>query len=229
MSSPRRFEASSTIPSVPPVVFYPASLAQRRLWFLSQLQGSTAAYNVPVGLWLYGQLDVAALQRSLQTIVDRHEALRTSFVLLKGDLFQVVRNQLIITVPITDFSHLPEPQNAAYEFATRQVETPFDLSAGPLFRADVLRLAAEEHVLLCTMHHTITDAWSMQLFTNEMATLYEANLNGRVATVPELPIQYGDFSAWQIQSLELQDAQQHLTYWQEQLKDAPPLLELPRD
>ena len=229
MSSPRRSEAASTATSLPPVVFYPASLAQRRLWFLNQLQGPTSAYNVPVGLWLYGQLDIAALQRSVQTIVDRHEALRTSFLLLKGDLFQVVRNQLIITVPITDFSHLPQPQNAAYEFARRQVETPFDLSAGPLFRADVLRLAAEEHVLLCTMHHTITDAWSMQLFTNEMATLYEADLNGRVAAVPDLPIHYGDYAAWQIQSLELQDAQQQLTYWKEQLKDAPPLLELPQD
>ena len=209
--------------------FYPASLAQRRLWFLNQLQGSTCAYNVPVGLWLYGQLDVAALQRSVQTIVDRHEALRTSFLLLKGDLFQVVRNQLILTVPITDFSHLPEPQEAGYEFAKLEVETPFDLSTGPLFRAHVLRFGAEEHVLLCTMHHTITDAWSMQLFTNEMATLYEAHLNGTVAAMPELPIQYGDYSAWQIQSLEVQDAQQQLTYWEERLKDAPPVLELPLD
>jgi len=229
MSSPRRSEASSTATSLPPVVFYPASLTQRRLWFLNQLQGSTSAYNVPVGLWLYGQLDVAALQRSVQTIVDRHEALRTSFLLLKGDLFQVVRNQLILTVPITDFSHLPEPQEAGYEFAKLEVETPFDLSTGPLFRAHVLRFGAEEHVLLCTMHHTITDAWSMQLFTNEMATLYEAHLNGTVAAMPELPIQYGDYSAWQIQSLEVQDAQQQLTYWEERLKDAPPLLELPLD
>ena len=113
MSSPRRSEASSTATSLPPVVFYPASLTQRRLWFLNQLQGSTSAYNVPVGLWLYGQLDVAALQRSVQTIVDRHEALRTSFLLLKA-LVQVVRNQLILTVPITDFSHLPEPQEPTH-------------------------------------------------------------------------------------------------------------------
>ncbi|HZQ95824.1 MAG TPA: amino acid adenylation domain-containing protein [Candidatus Sulfotelmatobacter sp.] len=229
MSSHRRVQALTSILRNTPVTLYSASLAQRRLWFLNQLQGPTAAYNVPVGLWLYGPLDVPALRTSLAQIVDRHESLRTTFVLQNGELLQLVTPAIPVDLPITDFAHLAEPYPAAYDFARKQVEAPFDLSAGPLFRADLLRFSAEEHVLLCTMHHAITDAWSMKVFTNELAALYEAHASGRPADLPEIPIQYGDYAEWQIDTLGTEEAQQHLAYWQSKLKDSPPLLELPQD
>ena len=208
---------------------YPASLAQRRLWFLNELQAPTAAYNVHVGLWLYGPLNVALLRESLQEIVNRHESLRTSLVLAGGDLIQRVTAGHWVTLPMTDFADFPDPYPPAYDLAKREVETPFDLGKGPLFRAHLLRIASEEHVLLCTMHHTITDAWSMQIFTKELAVLYEALSNGQTPALPELSIQYGDYSEWQGRLLESETAQKQLLYWKDALEGAPPVLELPQD
>jgi amino acid adenylation domain-containing protein len=230
MSPELRVQAlSSSSPTAPVIAVYAASLAQRRLWFLNELQGPTAAYNVPLGLWLYGQLDLTALESSVQEIVDRHESLRTTFRLEKGKLFQLVRPPQKVSLAVSDFAHAAQPYAAAYEFAKREVETPFDLSAGPLFRVQLLRFSPEEHVLLCTMHHTITDAWSMQVFTNELAVSYEARVNGITGQPAELPIQYGDFSEWQLEALASEGANEQLTYWKDTLKDSPPVLQLPQD
>ena len=211
------------------VEVYPASLAQRRLWFLEQLQGETSVYNVDVGLWLYGPLNLAALQSSLQEVVNRHESLRTSFRLQGGEILQVVAPTLQVTIPGIDFSNFTDPLPRAYEFAKREVETPFDLSSGPLFRTRIIRIRAEEHIFLCTMHHTVTDAWSMQLFVKELGKLYEAFLDGRPHDLPELPIQYGDYSEWQNQTFATESARQQLDYWKRTLHGAPPVLELPTD
>ncbi|MGC1373345.1 MAG: amino acid adenylation domain-containing protein [Candidatus Sulfotelmatobacter sp.] len=208
---------------------YPASLAQRRLWFLEQLQAETPVYNVDVGLWLYGPLNLAALQSSLQEVVNRHESLRTSFRLQGGEVLQVVAPTLEVTILGVDFSNLPDPLPRAYEFAKREVETPFDLSTGPLFRARIIRVGAEEQIFLCTMHHSITDAWSMQLFVKELGTLYEAFSDGKPYHLPELPIQYGDYSEWQHETFATEIAQQQLDYWKRTLQGAPPVLELPTD
>jgi len=208
---------------------YPASLAQRRLWFLNQLQAPTAAYNVHVGLWLYGPLNVEALQDSLQEIVNRHETLRTTFALQPGELVQRVIHTYCVSLPMTDFAHLAEPYPPVYEFAKREVATPFDLDKGPLFRAHILRIAPEEHVFFCTMHHTITDAWSMQVFTRELADLYEALSDGKTPALPELTIQYGDYAEWQGHLLETEIAQKQLLYWKDALEGAPAVLELPQD
>jgi amino acid adenylation domain-containing protein len=208
---------------------YPVSLAQGRLWFLEQLQGKTSVYNIDVGLWLYGPLDMDALRSSLQEVVNRHETLRTTFRLQGGDVLQVVAPAQEVVLPIADFSNLPNPFQSAYKFAKREVEIPFDLDTGPLFRAKVMRLAPEEHVLLCTMHHTITDAWSMQLFVKELGALYAAVSNGKPCSLPQLPIQYGDFSEWQRESFATDIAQQQLAYWKHTLGGAPPVLELPWD
>jgi thioesterase domain-containing protein len=211
------------------VEVYPASLAQRRLWFLNQLQAPTAAYNVHVGLWLYGPLNVEALQDSLQEIVNRHETLRTSFALECGELVQRVIQDCRVSLPMTDFADVAEPYPPAYEFAKREVATPFDLDKGPLFRSHILRIAPEEHVFVCTMHHTITDAWSMQVFTRELADLYEALSVGKTPALPELTIQYGDYSEWQAHLLETEIAQKQLLYWKVALEGAPTVLELPQD
>ena len=208
---------------------YPASLAQRRLWFLEQLQEETSVYNVDVGLWLYGPLNLDALRSSLQEMVNRHAALRTTFRLQEGEVLQVVASVLQLTLAMTDFTELPDPLQGAYQFAKREVEIPFDLGSGPLFRAKLMRVAPEEHIFLCTMHHTITDAWSMQLFVRELGALYEAFSNGRPSSLPELPIQYGDFSEWQQKSFATDIAQQQLGYWKDALAGAPPVLELPWD
>ena len=208
---------------------YPASLAQRRLWFLDQLQGPTGAYNVHIGLWLYGPLDLAALKSGVQDIVNRHDTLRTSFRLEHGNLIQVVTQSYDVPFQTTDFVGVPDPYPQIYELAKQDVETPFYLNKGPLFRARVFRISPEEHVLLCTMHHTITDAWSMQIFVNELALLYGKTLNGQSADLPELPIQYGDYAEWQQESFQTEGAQQQLAYWKNALGNAPSLLELPHD
>jgi amino acid adenylation domain-containing protein len=208
---------------------YAASLAQRRLWLLDQLQGPTSAYNVNVGLYLCGPLNLSALQSSLQEVVNRHDSLRTTFKLEGSELVQVVAQSYAVSLPIMDLLGLSEPHPRAYEIAKQEVAMPFDLSTGPLFRARILRISAEEHVLLCVMHHTITDAWSMQLFAKEMALLYEAFSEGRSAILPEIPIQYGDYSEWQHHSLETEDLQRQLAYWKEKLKHAPTVLELLQD
>jgi len=209
--------------------FYPASVSQQRLWFLDQLQGATAAYNVHVGLWLYGNLNVKALHASLQEVVNRHETFRTSFALQKSGLFQLVEPRLHIALPITDLTDFPEPLPPAYELAKHEVATPFDLGTGPLLRARLMRLGPEEHVLLCVMHHTITDSWSTQVFVKELAAAYEALASERSPVLPELPIQYGDFAQWQQEALQGEYLQKQLAYWQERLKDATALLELPQD
>jgi thioesterase domain-containing protein len=229
MSLQSREQSPAISPESEKFEVYSASLAQRRLWFLNELQAPTAAYNVHIGLWLYGPLNVAVLRESLQNIVNRHESLRTSLVLVGGNLVQRVTSSYRVPLPITDFADFPEPYPPAYEFAKREVGTPFDLDKGPLFRAQLLRIAPEEHVLLCTMHHTITDAWSMQVFTKELAILYEALSNGKTATLPELTIQYGDYSEWQSRLLESESAQKQLRYWKNALEGAPSVLELPQD
>ena len=218
--------------AVPPLTeleSYPASLSQRRLWFLNELRGASTAYNVHVGLWLYGPLDISALQRSLQTIVNRHDTLRTSFALERGELVQRILPSYAVSLPVTDFTGFEEPYPPAYEFAKREVGTPFDLSRSPLFRSRLMRIAPEEHVLLTTMHHTITDAWSMRVFTKELAVVYEALTNGAAPEVPKLAIQYGDYSLWQRQLVETDPARKQLSYWKEHLAGAPPVLELPHE
>ena len=208
---------------------YPASLAQRRLWFLNELQAPTSAYNVNIGLWFYGPLDLTALRASVQEIVNRHESLRTTFALEKGELVQFVEEESYVALPLTDFSDLEQPYPAAYEFAKREVAEPFDLAQGSLFRAKILRIRPQEYVFLCTLHHMITDAWSMQLFTKELAALYEAVTNQKDATLPDLVIQYGDFAEWQRHLLNTDFVGKQLLYWERTLEGSPALLQLPTD
>jgi len=215
-------------PQTLPVGIYPAALAQRRLWFLDQLQGPTSAYNVHVGLWLYGALDLKALQASLQMIVDRHESLRTCFALTRNELIQLALPSSTVVLPFTDFSAAPDPYPQVYDSAKQEVALPFDLSQEPLFRARVIRIASEEHVFLCTMHHTITDAWSMQVFVKELSILYDSLTRGIAPSLPELPVQYGDYSKWQFQVLETELVQNQVAYWRDRLEGAAPVLDLPQ-
>jgi len=208
---------------------YPASVAQQRLWFLDQLQGPTDAYNVHFGLWLYGPLNQTALEASLQAVVNRHEVLRSVFALIGPELKQVVLPLPAIRVPLTDFSQFPDPYPPAYELAQREVGTPFDLSKGPLIRARLMRVNEEEHIFLCTMHHTVTDSWSTQILVRELSLFYEGFANDHPVELPPLPIQFGDYAAWQQESLKEESLQQQLAYWKKKLAGSPSVLQLPQD
>jgi thioesterase domain-containing protein len=205
---------------------YPASLAQKRLWFLDQLEPKTAAYNVHLGLWLRGPLDIDALRVSLQELMNRHASLRTGFRLEDGELLQIVIPNVTVNLEVTDISDSTGPYAAAYQLAETEVETIFDLANAPLFRARLIRVTANDHVLLCTMHHIITDSWSTQILAKELSTLYSALSNQQPSPLPELPISYGDYSEWQSEWFKTATVQQQLAFWKDKLQDAPPVLEL---
>jgi len=205
---------------------YPASLAQQRLWFLDQLGPKSAAYNVHFGLWLRGPLDLRALQSSLQELTNRHAGLRTVFRLERGELIQVVASHLAVRLPITDISRSANPDGEHYQLAKAEVEKSFDLSKGPLFRARLIRVTSTDHVLLCIMHHIVTDSWSVQIMAKELSALYGAFSNQRPSPLPALPISYGDYSEWQRKWFKTAKVQQQLNFWKEELEDAPPVLEL---
>ena len=180
------------------IQYAPTTDDQQRLWLLDQLTPGNSAYNIPAALRLSGALDVAALQRALDEVVRRHEALRTTFAVVDGQQVQVVAPALAVPLPIIDLRGLPEPSRAgeAQRRATAEAQRPFDLAHGPLVRAVLLRLADAEHVAVFTTHHIISDLWSMGILVDEIAALYEAFSAGRPAPLPELPIQYADFARW---------------------------------
>lgn len=210
---------------------YSASLAQQRLWFLQQLQDRSGAYNVHLGLWLRGSLDLRALQASVRELVNRHDSLRTAFRLERDTLQQLVESESICDVPITltDVTGAADPTAEAYQLARREVEQPFDLSKAPLCRVRLFRVTPLDHVLLCTMHHIITDAWSVEIFARELESLYAAFSRGQSPALPPLPIRYGDFAEWQLEWFHTDRVQQQLAYWKTKLDGAPPLLDLPTD
>jgi amino acid adenylation domain-containing protein/FkbM family methyltransferase len=207
----------------------PLSFAQQRLWFLDQLDPGSPFYILFTPLRLRGALDVVALARSLNAIVRRHEALRTTFVALDGRPIQIIASALSVPLPLVDLQHLPahEREAEAQRLTSAEVRHPFDLATGPLIRASLIRLDATEHLLLLAMHHIVSDGWSMGVFIRELAKLYESFAAGRPAPLPDLPIQYADFAVWQRQWLQGAALEAQLAYWKQQLAGAPALLELP--
>jgi amino acid adenylation domain-containing protein/non-ribosomal peptide synthase protein (TIGR01720 family) len=207
------------------------SFAQARLWFLEQLEPGSSAYNIPAAVRLTGSLDVAVLEQSLNEIVGRHEVLRTTFGMVSGEPRQVIAPVLALTLRWVDLRDLPEAQQKIQveRLATEEAQQPFDLAKGPLLRATLLQLGEAEHVLLLTMHHIVSDGWSMGVLIRELAALYEAFSTGKPSPLPELPIQYADFAHWQRQWLQGEVLAAQLSYWQQQLTGAPALLELPTD
>jgi thioesterase domain-containing protein len=210
-------------------VVYSASLPQQRLWFLHELQRKSTAYHVHLGLWLRGSLDLTGLQSAFREMVNRHDSLRTAFRLEKGILQQVVSQISSPEIPITDLMSVADPIGKAYQLARREVEEPFDLSKAPLFRVRLFQVTPLDHIFLCTMHHIITDAWSLQVFAKELALLYIDFSRGQAASLPSLPIRYGDFAEWQLEWTHTDRVRQQLAYWKNKLEGAPVLLELPTD
>ena len=210
---------------------FPLSFAQQRLWFLDQLEPGSALYNMPAAVRLTGSLDVSALEESINEVVRRHEALRTTFAMIGGRPIQVITPALSISFPVVDLTdHKEESKEAqALSMAGEEAITPFDLTSGPLLRAKLLRLTVDQHILLLTMHHIVSDAWSLNIFVRELASLYNAFSSSSKPSLPDLPLQYADYAVWQREWLQGETLETALAYWKEQLSGAPSVLELPTD
>ncbi|MEM7353839.1 MAG: condensation domain-containing protein, partial [Acidobacteriota bacterium] len=226
--------AASNLPILPRTEkrsSFPLTFAQERVWFLHQMEPEDPAYHIAVSRRLQGPLDVAALQRTFGEIVRRHESLRSGFSAVDGKPLQVVRPAPGLRIPRIDLSRLPESRQHAEtrRLLREQNRRPFDLVCDPLLRCSLFRLTAEDHVLALSLHHIVTDGWSMEVLLREVQTLYEAFARGRPSPLPELPIQYGDFVLWQRQRVDGQLVADQLAYWRQQLAGLPPRLDLPTD
>ncbi len=209
----------------------PLSFPQQRLWFLDQLEPGTPRYNIPQATRLRGPLRPDILERSLNALVERHEILRTTFALVNDRPVQRISPTGTLELPTNDLSRLDQNQREfeVHRIASEEARTPFDLTIAPTLRSKLLRLSAEEHVLLVTMHHIASDRWSFGVFWRELAALYSAFIAGNQSPLAPLPIQYADYASWQRQWLQGETLQRELAYWKEKLKAAPPALELPSD
>ncbi|WP_164021363.1 non-ribosomal peptide synthetase [Pyxidicoccus trucidator] len=211
----------------------PTSFPQQRLWVVDQLEGGRAfAYNVHITVQFTGVLDIALLERCVNGVVARHESLRTVFAARDDGMpVQVVLPDLHLHIPVEDVSHLPkEAQDTEVERLTsEESRRTFDLARGPLLRGKVLRLGPDNHVALVTMHHLVTDRWSLGVFVRELMALYAAEVAGQPAELPELSIQYSDFAVWQRERMQGERLRAELDFWKQQLRTLPAPLELPTD
>ncbi len=209
----------------------PLSFAQQRLWFIDRLEPGSTAYNLPAALRLTGPLDTALLAGGLTAIARRHETLGTTFELVQGEPLQVIAGDRDLALPVADLAALPPAARSTEErrLTRAAARLPFDLARGPLFRALLLRLEPEEHVLLVAMHHIVSDGWSIGVLVRELGELYAAGRAGRPATLPPLPVQYADYAAWQKSWLHGETLDALLAWWREELADAPQTLDLPID
>ena len=210
---------------------FPLSFAQQRLWFIDQLEPGSAFYNAPTAVRLKGPLNVAALERTLNEIARRHETLHTRFSTIDGQPMQVIDASIGLPLRVLDLRQLTEHEllREINKVAREEAASPLDLTTGPLMRACLLRLAEQDYLLHLTMHHIISDGWSLGVFFDEMSVLYHAYIAGRPSPLPELPVQYVDYSVWQREYLRGEVLEKQLSYWREQLAGASPVLELTTD
>ncbi|HVF55927.1 MAG TPA: amino acid adenylation domain-containing protein, partial [Pyrinomonadaceae bacterium] len=209
----------------------PLSFGQQRLWFLNQLEPDSSLYNISGGVRLTGALDIGALERTLSEVVRRHEALRTTFAASEGEPVQVINDAHAVILPVNDLGGTPEAarEAEAIRLAREEAARPFDFERGPLMRTSLLKLADDEHVLLVTMHHIVSDGWSLGVLIKEVAALYESFVKGEESPLAELKVQYADYAAWQREWLQGEVLGNQLSYWKRQLDGASHVLELPTD
>ena len=208
----------------------PLSFAQERMWFIDQLEPGSATYNIPVGYLLKGILNKEALKQSLNEIVRRHEVLRTVFPTQDGKAVQKIVAEMPLVINEVDLSEFPAEKrlSEAQAQARKEAETPFDLAHGPLVRVKLLRMSCDEHVLLATMHHIVSDGWSMIVLRREFGLLYQAYATGASYPLEEVTIQYADYAMWQRNWLQGRVLEEQLGYWRKQLAEVT-ALELPTD
>jgi amino acid adenylation domain-containing protein len=209
----------------------PLSHAQRRLWLLDQLDPGAPAYNLSSVLRLRGELEVEALRQSLGLVLQRHAPLRTVFGNIEGEPVQAIKSEVPVELPVVDVSSVPSEcrQDRALELAAEEGARPFHLETGPVIRFKLFRLDEQEHILVTTMHHIVTDGWSLQIFFRDLATFYDALIVGKQPDLPPLPVQYGDYVLAEHERLSGGALERGLQFWKETLKDAPPVLDLPAD
>ena len=210
---------------------FPLSFAQARLWFLAQLEPESPFYNMFKAVRLKGRLDLAVIERSLNEMIRRHEILRTTFTMVEGIPVQAIAPRETLHLSVVDLQRLSAFEQSAQlqQVITQEQVQPFDLTKGLLLRVTLVQLGSDSHILLLTMHHIISDGWSMGIFIKELSSLYQAFVAGSPCPLPELPIQYADFTVWQRQWLQGEVLQTQIKYWKQQLAESPPLLELPTD
>jgi hypothetical protein len=225
--------------STPPLVAVarnqplPLSFAQQRLWFLNQLEPESTFYNIPGAFRLQGPLSVDALRHSWQEIIQRHEVLRTTFNINDNEVVQTIlpgwpEEEIFLLI---DLSQWPEKkrEQEVQQWIKQEAQHVMDLAKGPLVRLRVLKLEAENHIVLATMHHIISDGWSMSIFQRELTTLYNAFVQDKPSPLAPLPLQYADFALWQRNWLQGEVLEKELAYWREQLAGIPEVIELPLD
>ena len=209
----------------------PLSFAQERLWFLDQLEPGNPFYNVASALRLKGDLHVRALEFSISEIIRRHEVLRTTIPVINGEPVQSISPAMPFKLPLVDLRMFDQgvKEIEARRLAVEEEQRPFDLVKGPLLRAQLLLIDADDYLLLFTLHHIVTDGWSTTLFMKEVAALYQAHLDGLPSPLPELPIQYADYAAWQRDESQAEALDLQIAYWKKQLGGKLPVLDLPFD
>ncbi|MCP4656424.1 MAG: AMP-binding protein, partial [bacterium] len=209
----------------------PLSFAQERLWFLDQLEPGVAAYNMPAAVRLSGQLDPEALAASLADLAERHETLRTRFAARHGEPVQCIEPPREVTLPLVDLRGLESDRRRteARRVGTAEARRPFDLSRGPLLRVTLVRVDDAAHLAFLTMHHIVSDGWSMRILVRELGQLYGARVRGLPPQLPELAIQYADYAVWQRERLSGERLDRDLAFWREQLGESPEVLDLPAD
>jgi amino acid adenylation domain-containing protein len=219
------------IEPVPRGIGLPLSFAQQRLWFLDRLLPGDAVYNLPASILLRGPLAEAVLEKAFLEVVQRHETLRTGFVEIEQRVLQVTVPSVSLALPLVDLTATPEQSRGEEirRIGLLQARLPFDLSRPPLIRALLVRSSPEEHALVFSVHHVVSDGWSMVILAREVAALYTALVRGVASPLPELPIQYADFAHWQQQEAKQETLHPHLRYWRQHLEGAPTLLLLPTD
>ncbi|HEY0101786.1 MAG TPA: condensation domain-containing protein, partial [Pyrinomonadaceae bacterium] len=223
--------AAPSIKRVERNVVLPLSFAQQRLWFFEQFQPGSTTYNLLQSARLLGDLNVSALEQSLNEILRRHESLRTTFQNIKGEPAQEIAPPSTLTLPLVDLSGLPEAEREkeVERLTLEELNRPFELTRGPLVRARLLKLDEHTHVAVFMMHHIVTDAWSMGVLLRELTVLYDAFSQGQPSPLPELPIQYADFAHWQREWFSGEVLEEQFSYWKERLGGELPVLSLPTD
>jgi len=207
----------------------PLSLSQQRLWFVDQLDPGSTAYNMPAAVRIDGNLDVTALKRALHTMVERHEILRSRFPDVHGKPIQVIGEASDWQMEFIDLSHEAAADSQAKVLTRNLAQHAFDLTGGPLFCAQLIRLSPQKHILTLVLHHIIADGWSVEVLMNELGQLWNACRSGRDHALPELPLQYVDVALWQQHWLGSTGLKHQIDYWKHQLSGAPSLLPLPTD
>ena len=207
----------------------PLSYAQAGFWFLEQIELAGSAYNVPLAMRLGGELDIDALHSAFDTLVRRHEILRTSFISVDGQPTQHISNEIGAILTVRDLLAEADPESAADQIVQEEARRIFNLTKAPLLRAVLVKISAQVHVLSVTMHHIVSDAWSIGIFAREIGELYNAAVNKRTPSLADLKLQYADFSLWQRGQAQDKTLDYQLAYWKQTLSDAPTFLDLPTD